>query len=112
MNTNPEFMQLCETVAHKFDITVSQLYARTKKKHIVYPRQIITALSRTGMGFKCEKMAEEFNLHHATVIHSTKKIAQYYKYNSFDRKKINEIIKEVFPLDEGDVALKLIKKDK
>ena len=66
-----------ETVAGRFDLTVTELCGHKRTHNIVYPRQVAMYLSRELTDSSLPKIGKEFGgRDHTTVIHATSKIAR------------------------------------
>ena len=87
------FQKVCKI----YSITPSQMLDRTRKQHIVFPRQIAMYLSNLLIpNISLKEIAEYYKKNdHTTVLHAKKMIeAKFSKDNSF-RIEIEQIIKEI-----------------
>lgn len=57
-------------VCEAFNITPSEIVSRSRKKHIVRPRQVAIYLSRKYTDQPLQAIGKSFNRYHATAIHS------------------------------------------
>lgn len=68
--------QIKSFVAKYFNVSVKDLASPTRKKEIVYPRQIAIYIIRSLLDVPLKKVGEYFgNRDHATIAHAEKKIA-------------------------------------
>lgn len=84
--------RLIKTVAEFYNISEKDIFEQTRKKQIVFPRQIAMYLLREDFNSSYPYIGEKFGgKDHTTVIHAYEKIANYIKNNE----KIQEDIKQI-----------------
>lgn len=82
-----------QTVCDFYGLKNSDLLVRTRKRHIVFARQIIIYLSIFYLKYTFQKSAEIYGLNHATAIHAKKTIKNIYDTSKNYRRQIDEIKK-------------------
>jgi len=83
-------------VCSKSGCSISDLYKKTRKREVVWARQIIIAYRKTYMNLSYENSAKEFGLDHSTAVHAFKKIKEL-SHDSFYKRLFNDIFEE-YPL--------------
>ncbi len=86
--------QVLRSVADFFNISVSDLIIKGRKKEVVEPRQIAMFLLRDILDLSYPYIGEKLGRDHTTAIHAVEKINQEINKNSSLNQKIN-LIKEV-----------------
>ncbi|MFH0803718.1 MAG: chromosomal replication initiator protein DnaA [Candidatus Tagabacteria bacterium] len=92
---------LIKTVADFYSISEKEIFEQTRKKQIVFPRQIAMYLLREDFNSSYPYIGEKFGgKDHTTVIHAYNKITNDIKYNEKTKDDIKQI-RELLYLKEG-----------
>lgn len=79
-------------IAKEFNLKVSDLRGKSRKKQISIPRQIAMYIIREDLGYKLEDTASHLKrMDHTTVIHAVEKIEKMVQNDSGLREKIERI---------------------
>jgi len=85
--------QILKAVAEFFNISISDLIEKGRKKEVVEPRQVAMFLLRDILDMSYPYIGEKLGRDHTTAIHAVEKINQEINKNSSLNQKIN-LIKE------------------
>lgn len=106
-----------EIICEYFNIPVDHLMVKTRRSHIVYPRQMFAYVLREHFGLTWQCIASfcgEFD--HSTIIHAHRKIKSLLKTNTDVMYDMEQIIARIAPLTADKLKqlqeLKQIKKTK
>ncbi|MFO7983277.1 MAG: chromosomal replication initiator protein DnaA [Desulfuromonadales bacterium] len=84
--------EIQKTVAHHFNVKISDLKSKKRLQALVLPRQIAMYLSRRLTACSFPEIGEKFGgKDHSTIIHAIKKIDQKISENEDLEKKVNSI---------------------
>lgn len=78
-------------VCEAFNITPSEIVSRSRKKHIVRPRQVAIYLARKYTDQPLQAIGKSFNRYHATAIHSIGVVEKQMKADESLRKQLEMI---------------------
>jgi len=78
-------------VCEAFNITPSEIVSRSRKKHIVRPRQVAIYLARQYTDQPLQAIGKSFNRYHATAIHSIGVVEKQMKADESLRKQLEMI---------------------
>ena len=78
-------------VCEAFNITPSEIVSRSRKKHIVRPRQVAIYLARQYTDQPLQAIGKSFNRYHATAIHSIGVVEKKMKADESLRKQLEMI---------------------
>ena len=67
------FTEYCE----KVEITLDQLYSKSRKRDLVEKRMVLMYTLRKSVGMTLNKIAEALDKNHATIIHAVKSIEDF-----------------------------------
>ncbi len=81
-----------EKVANYYNIELSDLESKSRKKSISYPRQIAMYLCRELTSLSTTKIGEEFGKDHSTILHGCEKIKNDLSINHNLENEINNLI--------------------
>ncbi|MCI5839294.1 MAG: chromosomal replication initiator protein DnaA [Peptoniphilaceae bacterium] len=84
-----------KTVAENYDITVSDLEGKSRRKEIVNPRQIAMYISRRLTNDSLVKVADQFNRDHTTIMHSYDKIETQINEDPEFKREIENLIQKI-----------------
>jgi len=87
-------------VARNFDLSRDLLVSASRKKNIVYPRQVAIFLCRRYTDESLQLIGEAFNRKHSSVIHALEVIDNRYSQNLAARKEIDYLVEKL----EGELA--------
>ena len=87
-------------VARNFDLSRELLVSASRKKNIVYPRQVAIFLCRRYTDEPLQLIGEAFNRKHSSVIHALEVIDNRYSQNLATKKEIDYLVEKL----EGDLA--------
>jgi len=78
-------------VCEAFNITPSEIVSRSRKKHIVRPRQVAIYLARQYTDQPLQAIGKSFNRYHATAIHSIGVVEKQMKADESLRRQLEMI---------------------
>ena len=79
-------------VAEYYQINPEDIYKKTRRKEVVFPRQIIMYILREDFGISFPQIGEELGgRDHTTVIHSCEKISESLKKDPKTEEEVNRI---------------------
>ncbi|MFO3667512.1 chromosomal replication initiator protein DnaA [Anaerococcus kampingiae] len=84
-----------QAVANKYNIKLSDLKGKSRKKEIVNPRQIAMFIARELLDDSLVTIANAFDRDHTTVIHGIDKISLMMEEDSDIKNEIESLIKEI-----------------
>ena len=87
-------------VSSYYRILPSSLFAKTKRREIVEPRQVVMAISRLETPFSLKQIGFRYNKDHATVLHALRVVCNMFNTDKYFREKFTEIISELFPAEK------------
>lgn len=88
--------QIEDIVVEIFNIDRAQMYGRTRRREIVYPRQIIMFLTREHTNYSHMRVGMKYNKDHTTVIHSIQTIKDLIQTDPKTAGIIQEIEEKLF----------------
>ena len=98
---NPNLMDKVErvknVVCYVSKISRKQLLSKSRERYIVDNRRMAFVICRDILELGWSKIAREFNLNHASIIHHYKKHKDLMAYDEYYKNKYNDIL-EVFKL--------------
>jgi len=98
---NPNLMDKVErvknVVCYVSKISRKQLLSKSRERYIVDNRRMAFVICRDILELGWTKIAREFNLNHASIIHHYKKHKDLMAYDEYYKNKYNDIL-EVFKL--------------
>lgn len=104
---NREF--LLEVICEKCDISVNEVFGKSRKKKVVLAREVFAHFARNYVGMKFAEIGDMFGKHHSTVIHWCDVVKDYL---SVDDEIVCNIIHQVEnrlkDCDELNVKLSVI----
>ncbi|MDM8551732.1 chromosomal replication initiator protein DnaA [Desulfobacterales bacterium HSG2] len=77
-----------ELVCKHYNITLKDITSRSRKKSVVWPRQMAIYLSRRYTDQPLQFIGKSFNRYHATIIHSIAAVEKGLKYDAVIRKQV------------------------
>lgn len=96
-NANLTTKKVIQTVAHYFNIEISDLLGKKRIKELVYPRQLAMYLLRERLHQSYPQIGEAFGgKDHTTVMHSVEKITQAKKADSAVEKDLTGVVAELY----------------
>ncbi len=84
-----------EVVSIHYNITVKEMTSRSRKKAIVWPRQMAIHLSRKYTDQPLQFIGKSFNRYHATVLHSIAAVEKGLKGDAVVRKQMAYLCKKL-----------------
>ena len=84
-------------VCYVSKISKNELLSKSRERYIVDNRRMCLALCRDVLELGWSKIAKEFNLNHASIIHHYKKHQDFISIDEYYKNKYNDIL-EVFKL--------------
>ena len=84
-------------VCYVSKISKNELLSKSRERYIVDNRRMAFALCRDVLELGWTKIANEFNLNHASIIHHYKKHQDFLSIDEYYKNKYNDIL-EVFKL--------------
>lgn len=84
-------------VCYVSKISKNELLSKSRERYIVDNRRMCFALCRDVLELGWSKIAKEFNLNHASIIHHYKKHQDFISIDEYYKNKYNNIL-EVFKL--------------
>lgn len=88
----PTYIEL--VVSRNYGIPIERLHAKTQKRQIVEPRQVIMSILRHTRGSN-NIAARHFAMNHASSTHANKTIINLYETNNSFRIRMNKILSEL-----------------
>lgn len=93
-----------QIVANYFQLTIEQMFSKSRKQELVVARQISMFFVKKFMNLPLKKIADAFNTKdHTSVVYAIKKVNQYLQFDKAFRKNyeaIESIICREFGIDE------------
>lgn len=83
--------KIIQHVLSYFDITHEQLIQKTRKRHIVYRRQVMMYLLAKNTGLTFVKIGAILGMDHTSVIHSVKQLKDLMYSDSDIREEIEKL---------------------
>ena len=80
---------ITDTVCFELNINVSDISAKTRKRHIVEARQIIAFICRKDFKMTFPYLAKKLNRDHSSIIHSVNVVSDLMEY---DRKYCEKVV--------------------
>lgn len=89
--------KIIESIVNFYDVKMSDLTEKTRKKEYVHPRQIAMYLLRTELNLSFPSIGEKFGKRdHTTAIHSYKKIKKEIEENESLNEEINALKRTIY----------------
>ena len=73
-------------------ISKNELLSKSRERYIVDNRRMCFALCRDVLGLRWSKIAKEFNLNHASIIHHYTKHQDFISIDEYYKNKYNDIL--------------------
>ena len=86
-----------KVVCYVTKMSEKELLSKSRKRHIVDNRRMAFVICRDILELNWTKIAKEFNLNHASIIHHYKKHKDLMAYDDYYNSKYNDIL-DVFKL--------------
>ncbi len=86
-----------KVVCYVTKMTEKELLSKSRKRYIVDNRRMAFVICRDILELNWTKIAKEFNLNHASIIHHYKKHKDLMEYDDYYNSKYNDIL-DVFKL--------------
>jgi|TARA_R110002020_G_scaffold6208_5_gene25941 hypothetical protein len=77
MTDNESLRDYFEEYCGKVDITLNQLYSKSRKRDLVEKRMVLMYTLRKSVGMTLHKIADALDKNHATIIHAVKSIEDF-----------------------------------
>tara|TARA_R100000908_G_C3723897_1_gene125673 strand:- start:331 stop:774 length:444 start_codon:yes stop_codon:yes gene_type:complete len=77
MIENESLKDYFEEYCNKVDITLEQLYSKSRKRDLVEKRMVLMYTLRKSVGMTLHKIADALDKNHATIIHAVKSIEDF-----------------------------------
>ncbi len=87
--------KIVEEVSRTYNISSEDIYSRKKQADIAYARQISMYIVNQVMSLSSTDIGKKFNKDHTTVLYTIEKIKSKLKENEYERKLVEDIIKNV-----------------
>lgn len=87
--------KIVEEVSRTYNISSEDIYSRKKQADIAYARQISMYIVNQVMSLSSTDIGKKFNKDHTTVLYTIEKIKSKLKENEYERKLVDDIIKNV-----------------
>lgn len=84
-----------DVVSREFGITVGEMISKSRKQHVVKPRQVAIYLSRKYTDQTLQAIGRSFNRYHATAMHAVGCIEKSMREEAETRKQIDYISKKL-----------------
>lgn len=105
INTKQEL--ITHHICTVFGIDPNTVFSKTRKREIVYARQLIATLYRFGLRMSLATVGINTGRRdHATTLHSVIKVSERYEIYGDYRNTVNDIISYLFPLKSDRVYIK------
>lgn len=88
---------ILKTIVEHFDITLTILLTPTRKRVIVYPRQLAMYFMAHYTILSLKRIGEIFEKDHTTVIHSIEAIEGWVATDEKVREQLNQITQKILP---------------
>jgi hypothetical protein len=79
MKNNEALRNFYEDYCKKVDMTLDELYSKSRKRELVEKRMVLMYTLRKSVGMTLHKIANSLDKNHATIIHSVKSIDNFIK---------------------------------
>ena len=86
-----------KVVCYVTKMTEKELLSKSRKRYIVDNRRMAFVICRDILELNWTKIAKEFNLNHASIIHHYKKHKDLMEYDDYYNSKYNDIL-DIFKL--------------
>jgi len=97
MTKKEKIERVKSVVCYVSKISKNELLSKSRERYIVDNRRMAFALCKDVLDLGWTKIAKEFNLNHASIIHHYKKHQDFLSYDEYYKNKYNDIL-EVFKL--------------
>ena len=87
--------KIVEEVSRTYNVSSEDIYSRKKQADIAYARQISMYIVNQVMSLSSTDIGKKFNKDHTTVLYTIEKIKSKLKENEYERKLVDDIIKNV-----------------
>ena len=87
--------KIVEEVSRTYNVSSEDIYSRKKQADIAYARQISMYIVNQVMSLSSTDIGKKFNKDHTTVLYTIEKIKKKLKENEYERKLVDDIIKNV-----------------
>ena len=87
--------KIVEEVSRTYNVSSEDIYSRKKQADIAYARQISMYIVNQVMSLSSTDIGKKFNKDHTTVLYTIEKIKTKLKENEYERKLVDDIIKNV-----------------
>ena len=82
-------------VCREYRISVEEIVSKSRKQHLVRPRQIAIYLSRKYTDAPLQMIGKRFNRYHATVLHSVNAVEKEMQGNAAMRRELDLLCKKL-----------------
>ena len=79
MKNNEALRNFYEDYCEKVDMTLDELYSKSRKRELVEKRMVLMYTLRKSVGMTLHKIANSLDKNHATIIHAVKSIDNFIK---------------------------------
>jgi len=97
MTKKEKIERVKSVVCYVSKISKNELLSKSRERYIVDNRRMAFALCKDVLDLGWTKIAKEFNLNHASIIHHYKKHQDFLSYDEYYKNKYYDIL-EVFKL--------------
>lgn len=87
--------KIVEEVSRTYNVSSEDIYSRKKQADIAFARQISMYIVNQVMSLSSTEIGKKFNKDHTTVLYTIEKIKSKLKENEYERKLVEDIIKNV-----------------
>lgn len=93
--TNITIESIIHIISFQFGLTINDIKGKSRKKNIVYPRQLAMYIARQITTFTVSEIGNVFNRDHSTVLHSIDAIEERKLNNPHEESYINDLINTI-----------------
>lgn len=79
MKNSESLREFYEDYCDKVEMTLDELYSKSRKREIVEKRMVLMYTLRKSVGMTLHRIANSLNKNHATIIHAVKSIDNFIK---------------------------------
>ncbi len=90
--SGPSAEAICDYISARFKVSREDLRSRSRKRSIVFPRQVAMYLTRKFTEHSLSEIGELYSRDHSTVLHSIKNITQQMVRDTSVREQVDQFV--------------------
>ena len=105
LNTYPTKELIIKTVSEYYQVSIDDLYRKTRKSEIVEPRHIVISILKYALYITNRQISDEFRQTNASIVHARINVMNFYSTDKTYRQKVNEILEKLFYFEKDRAAI-------